>query len=33
MPESAIVSLYMDGYGLSKRDAVWLVDAAQAKCG
>lgn len=32
MPESAIVSLYLDGYGLSNRDAAWLVDNATAKC-
>ncbi|QNJ91195.1 DUF732 domain-containing protein [Mycolicibacterium fluoranthenivorans] len=32
LSDGAIVSLYMDGYGLSQRDASWLVAAAQAKC-
>lgn len=32
LPESAIVSLYMDGYSLSRSDAAWLVDAAQDRC-
>lgn len=31
-PTNYIVALYMDGYGLSKKDAAWMVNTALDKC-
>lgn len=31
-PKGAIVSIYMDGWGLTRSDATWLINAATARC-
>jgi hypothetical protein len=32
IPQGLLTSSYMDGYGLSKKDAQWLINAALDKC-